>query len=258
MLDEPHDWIVVRAYATGPARRVHVRGELPSFHYVQALPEGVLLVAARCVWRRGGADKNAVIVGDDGKVIRRLVLGDGINDVRATEAGEIWVSYFDEGVFGNRGWRNPGPEPIGAPGLVCFDAEGETRARYDTTAAGTDMICDAYALNVDRDGDVWVYFYTEFPIVRVRRGRYTRWSCGRRGAHAIAAWESRALLVGGYDDPATACVVELRHDGTTRELEEVTILTPEGTPIERMQIAVLGPDVWFFDGHRVLALDDWC
>ena len=34
--------------------------------------------------------------------------------------GRIWVSYADEGVYGNFGWGQPGPPPVGAAGLVCF------------------------------------------------------------------------------------------------------------------------------------------
>jgi hypothetical protein len=29
------------------------------------------------------------------------MLGDGIDDLQATAAGDIWVSYFGEGVFGD-------------------------------------------------------------------------------------------------------------------------------------------------------------
>jgi hypothetical protein len=32
------------------------------------------------------------------------VFGDDIAHVQATDTGEIWVGYFDEGVYGNYGW----------------------------------------------------------------------------------------------------------------------------------------------------------
>ena len=258
MLDEPHDWTVVRARGTGDVRRIHVRGERPSFSYVDAVGDGILLVAARCSWQRKGAEKNAVVLSQDGTVQRRFTLGDGIQDLRVSPSNEIWVSYFDEGIFGNRGWNNPGPEPIGSAGLVCFGPSGERRVDYDAAAAGTDTICDAYAMNVDRDGEIWICFYTEFPIVRLHEGRYTRWSYGTAGASVIAAWETRALLIGDYGAPERARVVELRHDGTTRVIEELTVVTPEGAPIGSMRAVAIGSDVYFFDGRRVLGLSDWC
>ena len=50
-----------------------------------------------------------------GELRRQFVLGDGIKHVQTTAAGDIWVGYFDEGVYGNYGWGNdPDSEPIGA------------------------------------------------------------------------------------------------------------------------------------------------
>jgi hypothetical protein len=258
MLDEPHDWVVVRARECGSVRRLHLRNERPNFAYVQALSDGILLVAARCNWQRNGPEENAVVIADDGRALRRFALGDGINDVRATASDDIWVSYFDEGIFGNRGWGNPGPDPIGAAGLVHFGPRGDVRGAYDAAAAGTDAICDAYALNVDRQGNVWLYFYSEFPIVRLREGRYTRWSCSVLGSHVLAAWESRALLVGSYGEPASARIMDLRHDGSARIVEEAIVVTPEGAPITPMRAVSIGPEVFFFDGKRVLGLGEWC
>src|SRR6266481_4011647 len=51
---------------------------------VQPLPSGaILLVAHRCRWRPGGADRNAVVYGPDGRVLAEEVLGDGIGHVLA-------------------------------------------------------------------------------------------------------------------------------------------------------------------------------
>jgi hypothetical protein len=256
-LDQPHDWVVWRIKASGPIHRTEVRGERLSFTYVQPFAGGLLLAAARCHWRPEGAEQNAVLVDEDGQVRRRLTLGDGIADLRTTADDSIWASYFDEGVFGNYGWNSPGPRPIGAAGLVRFDGSGEPRGAYDAAAAGTDDICDAYALNVEPDGTVWVYFYTEFPIVRWRAGQYTRWACGLGGARAIAVRDDRALLVGNYDKPALARTVQLRSDGTTALLTRATIVTPEGAPIGPTRTATLGHRIFFLEGSRVLEIAEW-
>ena len=80
------------------------------------------------------------------------------------------VSYFDEGVFGSG---------IGRQGLVCFDSSGEDLFKYADFAEQNDlpMICDCYALNVDMSGDVWLNYYTDFPLVRLHERRLERvWS----------------------------------------------------------------------------------
>ena len=58
----------------------------------------------RCRWRRDGPDRNAVLYDADGQVVSEHVLGDGIGHVLATSTGQVWVGYFDEGIYGNYGW----------------------------------------------------------------------------------------------------------------------------------------------------------
>ena len=75
---------------------------------VQPMPGGrFLIVGARCRWRRNGPDRNAVLYDAAGHVVGEQVLGDGIAHVLATAAGEVWVGYFDEGIYGNYGWGRP-------------------------------------------------------------------------------------------------------------------------------------------------------
>ena len=50
-----------------------------------------------------------------------MMLGDGIQHLQTTKSGEIWAAYFDEGIFGNLGWRRP----IGAKGLLRFNSDGK-------------------------------------------------------------------------------------------------------------------------------------
>jgi hypothetical protein len=75
-----------------------------AFPFIQPLPGGeILVVGCRCHYGKGNPEKNASVYGPDGKLRRQFVLGDGIHSVQATRGGTIWVSYFDEGVFGNFG-----------------------------------------------------------------------------------------------------------------------------------------------------------
>ena len=72
---------------------------------VQPMPGGKFLVAgARCRWRPGGPDRNAVLYDTDGQAVSEHVLGDGIAHVLADSTGQVWVGYFDEGIYGNYGW----------------------------------------------------------------------------------------------------------------------------------------------------------
>ncbi len=253
-LDQPIDYRVV-GVCGGVERAMTVRGEGLAIHHVQPIADGVLLVGARCDWRPSGPEANAVVVGWDAVVRERFVIGDGIEDVRVTGDGTIWVSYFDEGVFGNRGWGGPGPEPIGAPGLVAFGPNGDARFRYDPKVAGTDAICDAYAINVT-DAEVWLFFYTEFSLVRIRRGTYAVWKFGQGGARALAVDRGRVLLYGGDDQRNRAQVLELRREGC-KVVGDFDVVDETGRGFDGAHVAGVGPCLFFFREGRVFELRDW-
>jgi hypothetical protein len=96
-----------------------------------------------------------------GRIRSELNLGDASEDIQTTPDGQIWVSYFDEGVFGNG---------IGAQGVVCFDGKAAPIFQYATFAEqnGLPSIDDCYSMNVASGGDVWLNYYSDFPLVRVR------------------------------------------------------------------------------------------
>lgn len=120
--------------------------------HVQRFDKGWLLGE-----RRGG---KATLHDAQGAVRRTLDLGDASEDLQTTAEGRIWVSYFDEGVFG-RG--------IGRQGLVCFDHEGSPVFQYADYAEQHDlpMVADCYAMNVDQTGSVWINYYMDFPLVQL-------------------------------------------------------------------------------------------
>ena len=84
------------------------------------------------------------------------MLGDGIGQVAATSDGDVWAGYFDEGVYGNYGWGDPGGEaPVGACGLVRFTPDLQLDWRFPSHVQQPwGAISDCYALNVG-DTDVW-------------------------------------------------------------------------------------------------------
>jgi hypothetical protein len=160
-------------------------------------------------------------------------------------------------VFGNYGWGHPGPSPIGAPGLVAFSTTGQVRFSYEPNIAHTDAICDAYAMNVAGDTDVWLYFYTEFPIVRILDGGYHVWKLGVAGARAFAVRESRVLLFGDYKRRSVGRMVELGTDGEGNVIGERLIVDDNGHPLDDALAWGVGGNLFFFKDRRVLLAEDW-
>ncbi|PEN01479.1 hypothetical protein CN621_09405 [Bacillus wiedmannii] len=105
---------------------------------------------------------NAVIYNADGSEYCKFYAGEGIQDCQVDVNEDIWVSYCDEGVFGEC--------PIGVNGIVAFDSQGNIVFNdYDLFVDKYDIppIDDCYAMNVI-DGDVWLYYYSEFPLVQMK------------------------------------------------------------------------------------------
>jgi hypothetical protein len=59
---------------------------------------------------------------------------------------------------------------MGKQGAICFDKGGASIFRYAEFAEKRSlaMICDCYAMNVAPDGDIWLNYYTDFPLVQLR------------------------------------------------------------------------------------------
>jgi len=170
--------------------RTLIKGENCNFHTVEGLQNNeVLLLCARCGYsppaglaalagkkKQSDQDlwpnctKNARIYDRiTGELKREFVFGDGISDAQATSTGYIWTGYFDEGVYGNFGWGDWNNEtgysspPIGSCGLICWDAQtGNRLYRY-----GGD-VSDMYAMNCISDDELWIYYYTAFPLARLK------------------------------------------------------------------------------------------
>lgn len=97
-----------------------------------------------------------------GRPQRTLDLGDASEDLQTTPNGKIWVSYFDEGVYG----RGVGSQQ----GVVCFDPSGHPIFKYFDFAIENELplIDDCYAMNVIGEDEVWLSYYSAFPLVSIR------------------------------------------------------------------------------------------
>ncbi|POP44857.1 hypothetical protein CHU32_13265 [Superficieibacter electus] len=162
-----------------------------NFHHIQLVDDDhLLLVCGRSRYQNGEGEKNAAIYTLNSTVVRRFTLGDGIQDISVTEDGAIWVSYFDEGVFGNYGWE----EPMGRPGLVKYDLCGNILWQQDEFD-----ICDCYALNVENPQSVWFYYYMDFKLVHLSGSDSVSYQIPVQGMQDFALCNPWIITDNGYN-----------------------------------------------------------
>jgi hypothetical protein len=182
---------------------------LTTFH-VQPFIDGWLLCEAR-----GGC---AVAYDRTGRPDRTLDLGDASNDVQTTSTGQIWVSYFDEGVYGSG---------IGSQqGVVCFDSTGHPIFKYFDFAEQHQLpfIDDCYSMNVANDDEVWLSYYAAFPLVHINRFQLQR------------AWKEFGGMDGAFGLAHDAVVFSKCYTRVNNErpqlLRRTLADTPQTVPIE--------------------------
>jgi hypothetical protein len=249
--------VAVRATRHVPEPALVTRIDELRIPYVtaQPLPGGrTLVVGSRARFRPGGADRNAVVFDADGHAVADATVGDGIVHVRSTLGGDVWVGYFDEGVFGNLGWGGlDGPDPIGRHGLNRYTADLELAWRFPShTANPWGAIIDCYALNVS-GGTAWTCYYTGFPVVRIRDGVVTHWHSDVEGPTALVVGDSRIALVGGYGDRRDLVTVGTLGDDRVHVTEERRLVLPDDRPLPRGAIVtgrgadlhILTEDAWY-------------
>jgi hypothetical protein len=186
------------------------------------------------------------------------VLGDGIAHVLATSAGQVWVGYFDEGIYGNYGWgRADSQEPVGAYGIVQFSPDLEPAWHYPkyTEVGPWDAVSDCYALNVDEAG-TWACYYSDFPAVRICDGAVAGWHNEIKGASALAVAGSRVALFGGYGpDRDRLALAELSAD-RAEPAGEYRVVLPDGKPLPQgTQVIGRGSCLHFLAGTSWYRLD---
>ncbi|WP_157633601.1 hypothetical protein [Burkholderia ubonensis] len=207
-----------------------------NIHEVQPVGDDLLLVCVRSVYRGpDDFDLNGRLYRRDGVPCGEILLGDGIQTVQVTGAGEIWTSYFDEGVFGNYGWS----APVGAAGLIAWNRQGDQTYAF-SPPDGLGPIYDCYALNVQNDRDVWLYYYDEFALVHLRdRQTVASWGMPAGGCHAFAVMADPmqqggyvALLGGSYKDRNALHLVRLGRDGNARLIRAYHLQGEGPAPVE--------------------------
>ncbi|HEV8067358.1 MAG TPA: hypothetical protein VGP76_06460 [Planctomycetaceae bacterium] len=223
-----------------------------NIHDVQPLGDQLLLVCVRSHYR--GPDdfeRNGRVYNRDGTVAGEILLGDGIKSVQTTPAGVIWTSYFDEGVFGNFGWERP----IGESGLVAWSSEGQKLYEFEPGET-LDSICDCYALNVETENDVWLYYYTDFPLVHLRDHKIVQsWQIPVAGSAAFAISGSHALFRGGYKDRDMCRLFDLSNDNKVTTLAKIQLETEAGDMLAVRHVIGRGDSIYFISGDSLYRVD---
>ena len=158
---------------------------------------------------------NGFILSSSGDLCRKVLLGDGIEQIAIAPDETIWVGWFDEGVGGNTDWKMAGQDwPPSSEGVGHFDRSGRFLPQRVYPENG-DFISDCYALRVGPDA-VWHCCYADFPIVGLYPSGDLRWWCNSIcGATALAVDGAFALLAGGYgNDSSRLVLVSLEGSGT--------------------------------------------
>jgi hypothetical protein len=232
-------------------REARLSGLTATFAKVDILPDGeLLIVAPRCHRTRdSNYELNAKIFGQDGEQKNAFLLGDGINHVQSDAKGNIWVGYFDEGVYGNFGWQD-GVDRLGSMGLSCFTRNGKKIWDFKPPE-GFDYISDCYALNVSGSG-AWAYYYSDFSVSFIDSDWHVHaWKTRTSGSRTFAVGNERILLYGGYGDRRTSCSLLKLQNGAAEFVGEVSLLLP--TNIDLSKAIVIGRNREL----HVFSSDEW-
>ena len=198
-------------------------------------------------------EKNGRVYTRTGEFKREILHGDGIQTVQTTSTGIIWTSYFDEGVFGNYGWG----KPVGSSGLVAWDTQGRKLYEF-TPSEGLDSICDCYALNVETEEDVWCYYYTEFPLVRLRRREnLTFWKIPLAGSDAFAVAGEYALFRGGYKDHDIYQLFSIKSDGSAVLNAKIELRNQQNEMLVANWVVGRADTIYLANNGSVYCIDVW-
>lgn len=196
--EQPKNYTFIRHDFKGnEVLKTVIKNEYFNFHNVNFLPTNeILLICGRSRYKsETEIDKNARIYNSSGELSREFIVGDGIQDVKIDTKGNIWTSYFDEGIYGNYGWNNP----IGTSGLICWNKEGKKIWEFEPTD-GLDHISDCYAMNIDLENNTWFYYYTEFPLVKLSDSKQIDfWGTKIEGSSSLNISDNKILMADGYD-----------------------------------------------------------
>lgn len=219
-----------------------------SYHLAEVSEENYLCIAANRVDEK----RNAHLFDGRGHLLHSYDLGVSIADIQISTNNQIWVAYMDEGIFGME------EGALSQQGLCCFDAQGNrTFGFFDdivsNPANGLDSIFDCYALNVVSSRDVWLCYYTEFPLVHLHDYQVQtifQPSAEVIGSGTFAISGTCRLFTGGYHYGGQ---IFWRDEASGRQVE-IEAVNETGQPVVWERAKGRGADLFLCDGGKVYML----
>ncbi|GAA3378320.1 hypothetical protein GCM10020367_57370 [Streptomyces sannanensis] len=229
--DDPYDAVVVTA-DDGGIQETHLSAALPRRPALDALPDGGF-VLADCRSRKD--EEHAQVFDALGRPSWTFRLGDGIEHLIADEAGELWVGYFDEGVYGD--------DPLSSPGLRRFSCTGEPLWQFQPGPGPMDM-SDCYALNVGSRA-AWACPYTHFPLLEIRADERVKVrTTPVKGPKGLAVHGERVTFFGGYQDEHDRLTHGRLTDTSVEPAGYGQLVRPDGSGLGRRQVVCRGPRIY--------------
>lgn len=228
----------------GNVRTFEISPTAENYYFVQPLPAGDWIIARSRT--ESESDANAHIYSSAGKRKFSFHAGDAIEHLQTTENGQVWIGYFDEAAAVGVG--------IGGKGLVGFDAFGRLIFDFDHLVEKHDLprIDDCYAMNVAGPDEVWVCYYSEFPLVKIVNHALDRvckdFPIG--GASGFAVASGRGLFGGLYSKPDSLFMVELE----TLDFEELSVVRMD-EPIAFKSVFGRGSSLYLRTESEILRID---
>lgn len=216
-----------------------------NYHYIQPIDDGqFLLVCARSYYHDAqNIEENARVYDENGRFIRSFCLGDGIGHVYVTKNQEIWTGYFDEGVFGNYGWK----DPVGSSGLVGWDASG---AKLDSLEEDKEyFLVECLALNGVADGGIWFFFSLDSKI-GVRKEGLTSYYSAEDIYFRMFAVNGETIVA--HRGSGERTLFELQREGNEyKTVRKIELIKPNGKPIEPQLVNNRESKLLFLDGDEL-------
>ncbi|SOE07794.1 hypothetical protein [Streptomyces sp. Ag109_G2-15] len=237
---DPYDALVVTV-EDGACQETYLHTVLPWRPRVEALPDGGFVLAAS---RADKDDEQQVQVFDAlGRATGTFRVGDGIKHLLADRAGDLWLGYFDEGIYG---------DALSASGLRRWSITGEPLWSY-SPVPGAGWISDCYTLNV-AGRTAWACPYTDFPLLEVGEDQVVRVRQNPvRGASGLAVLGEQAVFFSGYGDEHDR-IVDCRLTETCVEpVAESRLVRPDGGRLGRRRIVSRGSRLYV----QVEPLAEW-
>lgn len=221
------------------------------YHFIQPIEnEYILLASARSrYYSENQFDLNGKVFDQNGNLIREFLLGDGIQNLAVTSDDIIWTSYFDEGIFGNYGWKTP----VGACGLRAWDKHGNTVYKYPNLE--DHFICDCYALNVVSNHEIWFYYYTDFLLGRIKNGVIDYFNPKISYADAFLVYNGCFLFKSGDRNQEQYYFMEFRKGKSLEIDKEITFLDEANEAIYADNIAYRGHLLLIKVGTKLYLVD---